>query len=813
VTAPSQGGVAACVLAEMFASTYAPYLDALDTWISTGSLHSAPPEFFIRFVPGESENSSNSTLFWTDALELVRLPDGSIAAPKLLQRHAEEWFNAGLAVYGMQMKNKIDRHDGLHKATIFRPPFSQEFAAAVQNFFVEWRLNINNNDKNDNLQKAGPPSRAASGENETEGLGQIQIPYLLDCGPEEEACDDLDDHAQESGNQDGWRAGVLTQEWTAATAHAKSSQSIGLPQREDLPDLPSLASSPLHLPEAAAASSIDVLATVPAVLRESKTESRPMDDAMRAAARARVEHVRIVETRECVGADFWGGVASSNGSARRFDGVGGLGLLVSTGTRNGAVPTAAEQQTRLTQEEDRGGELHRSSHTFHEIDAWSSMISAELDGCDAVFRRRAVVEVNKHLHHRPGPPFPADPADWTTAPPLHSVFERCLLLPLNARASQSSAESCAAVLHAGLLPQLTALCGVLTMTLPALQPEVSLLLTSASTPRGIEGLSAIELSASLQSSLWSRDAPSVLQGAIASVAVDIRPATPLDTMLSGPSGDTLESLATPPPFPLRALSVSSLARVSLTTHLAFPVALVADQSFLAVHADVMTLLLQLVWVERSLCGARQARWNVPVGRVADGGALHAQQALHHEMLHLVKSLHQHVATHLNVACAELERGISPCSSLEAIRRQCHTYGISLGRRCVVAHTGARPGKELNTLFVSMLDCCLHYCILMRQERVLSRAMGDGVPKTTAAAAESAMDGEGDPMMRIETAERLRQVRMALESVENNWDKRRDSFVNFLVDASGEAGAHSAEARSLLAAIDASGWYARRHGLA
>lgn len=205
--AGSQGGVVYGMLADIFVSACTPYLDAVDTWLSSGSLEGAPPEVFI------SEGEQGTFV-------MQRRADGTVAAPAMLRQCAEAILDAGLAVHDLQRSGDSAVGDwGLHAHADDRPqPLSAAFAAKVSTYLErragENAVSCEEMRLSDTIgQRVDPPAEV--------GTAAVEVP------------------------------GSCTREWTAAVSKAGTAHAAdGMTTCDDLPDIPSLHATVLDLPAA-----------------------------------------------------------------------------------------------------------------------------------------------------------------------------------------------------------------------------------------------------------------------------------------------------------------------------------------------------------------------------------------------------------------------------------------------------------------------------------------------------------------------------------------------------------------------------------
>lgn len=120
-------GAVSAMLAEIYSATWQPMNDALECWLSTGSLIDAPPEFYIVDSSGTSSTAAknekvDNNIFWSDRYQLQRWSEEKyekkegkegertnvdriskirVAAPALIAPLAESLLHAGLAIVGL----------------------------------------------------------------------------------------------------------------------------------------------------------------------------------------------------------------------------------------------------------------------------------------------------------------------------------------------------------------------------------------------------------------------------------------------------------------------------------------------------------------------------------------------------------------------------------------------------------------------------------------------------------------------------------------------------------------------------------------
>ncbi|KAG7667315.1 hypothetical protein KSW81_001047 [Nannochloris sp. 'desiccata'] len=219
-------GAVSAMLVEIFCAAWKPLNDALDIWLSNGSLAAAPPEFYIYYENNDSSGSSSCSTFWTEKYRLQRWTrehGNAVAAPSLLAPLAESLLQAGLASVGLTLST------GKHHLT--RQTYNTETSPSLHTAFTQSLASIVERGA------SAPMSLSAVPRHETRDSSTREMNL--------ERVSNGNDNSNANGNLED---GLWLKEWTAAVARSPATAMV--PLSEDISDLSLFPKSALDLPEA-----------------------------------------------------------------------------------------------------------------------------------------------------------------------------------------------------------------------------------------------------------------------------------------------------------------------------------------------------------------------------------------------------------------------------------------------------------------------------------------------------------------------------------------------------------------------------------
>ena len=409
--------------------------------------------------------------------------------------------------------------------------------------------------------------------------------------------------------------------------------------------------------------------------------------------------------------------------------------------------------------------------------------------------------------------------------PLQVITRRCLLRPITQRIDRANAQACASCLSSGLLHHIEALCLFSTTSSVDLDPFIEGLLSRCSTPRGADGVSVVELNASLSDALH----PAVdFQVGDSNININgLKPRMPLSVKIEkhpasalGPYSNNNDNNNT---------IIRSLERLVFVITPLDPLCHVVPapaghndttSSFLEVHSQLTTFSLQLRWTEASLVTARVAGWHWKSHSGARSRT--PSTALHQSMLHIVRAVRGHVLSHALAAKEVLTGRLGECETLEGMRVCCEEYAEKLKVQCLFdGGSGSGTLSGVKAALMGGLDAALRLCILLGKGRKASAALlliENDLEVAAAVAAVAGAVGEEEEQEEegrnneelVAEAEdarrRVAQVEAAVRASEREFEQHRVKLMAAIAQAGREVGGHGEAARALLAAVDVDGRY-------
>jgi hypothetical protein len=747
-------GAVSAMLAEIFCAAWKPLNDALDTWLSYGSLAAAPPEFYIYIE--EHDRMSNTGTFWTEKYQLQRwTSDNSqavVAAPALVAPLAESLLHAGLASVGLTLSTKK-----IHRA---HQTYTSQTSPSLHTEFIQSLASIIDKETVSVMSRSSTTTRTAR--HKIRGNSTVIETNIKN----DSTVNDNNkwDCYYYTSNTDAYlEDGVCVKEWTAAVA--RSSAPAMVPLSEDISDLYLIPRSALDLPEAVMCpeSTAFIDGNGPGVVsgregEDSKEERKrhPVALAMRMASSARALQADAEKTDSVIFAEFCD-----------------------------------------TNEEVFGGALPQ-------------MLTSNPSGKFFKCFDKILMKTSSSSSER----IPSDAASWAASLPLQVLTHKCLVQPINNRMKLAEKRTCEAIIQLGLLTQLASMEPIATAAGPVLEPFVQYLLRSCSTLRGVDGISSFELNSALANAL---DEGKMALPGLDSLTIAVAPSEPATTTTSrstnvAQSGGVCSVsslrrviLTISPSYPLNLIASDSFLKLHTTLWtLSLQLQWVA-QSLIAARVNL--------WKESQRSTDKStvvSASTTPRTRAVQQEMVHLVIAVRQHMLTQIEStsvrMRRGITTcgslwEMEKQCREYEEELRhgcflnyyACNNSQESQRWINDNGTA---------SDASTSTELHSLLLEVLESSLKHCILLDHARKVSRRVNKA--KHTQLEAEDA-EQEALALESLELAEQeYFQSISAVAATEREFEGHRVLFMERVSMYGSEAGAHSDAARTLLAAVDVEG---------
>lgn len=446
------GGVIVSLLVDIFLNAIKPTMDALQAWLTSGSLANAPPEFFITKNQGMYEHLSN----WEDGYMLKRdVTSGhQVVVPEIFKPLASTILSTGAVAAAIEAFGREDAGSKRPSLCLFT------------SFCDTLHMDV--------AQHA--PTR---GQHVTSKQGQ-----------EEASC------PSSSLKKKG-----LTSEWTMASwrsaAYDQSIQSVCILETDDLKDLQMLPSSILELeaaqticpPETALFYVDKCYRNGNGKENKSIINDHPIGDAMLASFWSKLDD-RNEGDRNC---------------PKHFEENPGAEVVKADGTEQHAGGGAYMAQQPAEWDGSTGwSEWYQRTQQALKPDNLSAVrenvLFVQTIACNDCFNSKDSLYATTVLPHRQSPVL------WACfAPPADFMIKRAMQTILSTRIQDISHMACEKVLHAGLVSQLKTMRSVAMLSLPTIAQFVNVLVLQSSTPQGVDGVSLIDVNNALETAIGTSE--------------------------------------------------------------------------------------------------------------------------------------------------------------------------------------------------------------------------------------------------------------------------------------------------------------------
>jgi len=740
-------GAVSAMLAEIFCAAWKPLNDALDIWLSNGSLAAAPPEFYIFKEEHDSSSGNNST-FWSEKYQLQWKKDTThaIAAPALVAPLAKSLLHAGRASVGLTLST-----EKLHLA---QQTNTNETSPSLHTEFIQSLASIIEREDASSMSHTITPRQKIDNRSTIE-------PNINNASTVN------DNNYYNNSNADGNLEDCLClKDWTAAVA--RSPATAMAPLSEDISDLTLIPISAFDLPEAVMCPETtafinghgtEVVSGEKGEVKEEEMKRHPVAVAMHLASSARALQADAEKTDSVIAAEFY------DTDAEKF---GGALPQMLTGNPSGKFFKFSKKTTTMT------STIERNEKIPSDAASWAASLPLQ------VLIHRCLVEP---IHHR------MKQAEERTC---EAILQAGLLTQL------ATMETVAAAAGPVLEPFVQFLLRSCS-TLRGVDGISPFELNSALANALVEGEKALTGLGSLAVTI----APSAPTTTKDSSSISAAPGGGVCSI----SSLTRVSLTLDPSYPLTLIATDSFLKLhTMLWTLSLQLQWVA-QSLTAARV----YLWKESPSQRGSSTDKNdvlSTTTAPSTRAVQQEMIHLVSAVRQHMLTHVESANVRMRRGI-ATCGSLREMEKQCKEYEEeLRHGClvdYAFRSHEKRSCIndgATAATASASTELHSSLLQVLESSLRHCILLGHARQIKSLVHKA--KHAQLEAEDA-EQEALALESLELAEqKFFHSMSAVAATEREFEGHRVAFMERVSMYGSEAGAHSDAAKALLAAVDVEG---------